>query len=178
MRFRRSTRCSDARARRPRRRRPARARGMPDQTYDTWPMTGPSAYGGTLWLGRCAAPRRWPAVGDGRPRRWRRSTAARTHSTRLWRGGYYAYDDGGATAATASWPTTRRPVVRRRDRARRPVPGGPCPGGPPHHPRAQRRRFGDGLMGAVNGSAATERSTGRASSRRRSGSGPPTRSRR
>ena len=23
---------------------------VPDQTYDTWPMTGPSAYGGSLWL--------------------------------------------------------------------------------------------------------------------------------
>jgi non-lysosomal glucosylceramidase len=24
--------------------------GRPDQTYDTWPMSGPSAYGGGLWL--------------------------------------------------------------------------------------------------------------------------------
>ena len=24
--------------------------GVPDQTYDTWPMRGPSAYGGSLWL--------------------------------------------------------------------------------------------------------------------------------
>ena len=29
--------------------------GIPDQTYDTWPMTGPSAYGGSLYLGALAA---------------------------------------------------------------------------------------------------------------------------
>src|SRR4029079_2382768 len=29
--------------------------GTPDQTYDTWPMRGPSAYGGSLWLGALRA---------------------------------------------------------------------------------------------------------------------------
>ena len=30
--------------------------GIPDQAYDTWPMRGPSAYGGSLWLAAAAAP--------------------------------------------------------------------------------------------------------------------------
>ena len=36
--------------------------GIPDQTYDTWPMHGPSAYGGSLWLAALragSATRRW-----------------------------------------------------------------------------------------------------------------------
>ena len=41
--------------------------GLPDQTYDTWPMRGPSAYGGSLWLA-AARRRRGHGTPSGRPR--------------------------------------------------------------------------------------------------------------
>ena len=99
--------------------------GLPDQTYDTWPMHGPSAYGG-LALAGCAGGRR----GDGRPAGRDRGRAAlgglvRTRPGRL------------RPAPVARRPLrlrrrrrgqlrqhhgrpARRPVVRRRDRPRRP----------------------------------------------------------
>jgi non-lysosomal glucosylceramidase len=77
--------------------------GEPDQTYDTWPMRGPSAYGGGLWLaalraaieiGRLAGD--GPVVG-----RYRdllaRGTAAFEHQ--LWADGYYRYDTSGGPSS-------------------------------------------------------------------------------
>ena len=77
--------------------------GLPDQTYDTWPMHGPSAYGGSLWLGALAAAeamagrlgatesaRRWTAW-------FERGQVA--FDRRLWRGDHYAYDDGGGASS-------------------------------------------------------------------------------
>ncbi len=72
--------------------------GLPDQTYDTWPMFGPSAYGGSLWLAAVAAAeamaRRLGRIEDAR--RWEgwfeRGQVA--FDRRLWRGDHYAYDDG------------------------------------------------------------------------------------
>jgi non-lysosomal glucosylceramidase len=84
--------------------------GDPDQTYDTWPMSGPSAYCGGLWLaalkaaieigrrvGEAAGPEadadavarfeRWLAAGTG------------TYESRLWAGSYYRYDDGGGPSS-------------------------------------------------------------------------------
>ncbi len=74
-----------------------------DQTYDTWPMHGPSAYGGSLWLAAVAAAaamaRRLELTDDAR--RWdgwlERGRAA--FDTRLWRGDHYAYDDGGGPSS-------------------------------------------------------------------------------
>ena len=77
--------------------------GVPDQTYDTWPMHGPSAYGGFLWLaavrvaerlaerdGDAEAASRWAGVAE-------RGTASLER--RLWRDhGYFAYDGGGASS--------------------------------------------------------------------------------
>jgi non-lysosomal glucosylceramidase len=77
--------------------------GIPDQTYDTWPMTGPSAYGGSLYLGALAALEAMhrrigdPARAATLAERRRRATEA--FERRLWRGGYYAYDDGGVTSS-------------------------------------------------------------------------------
>jgi non-lysosomal glucosylceramidase len=77
--------------------------GIPDQTYDTWPMTGPSAYGGSLYLGALAALEAMhrrignPARAEALAGQRRRATEA--FETRLWRGGYYAYDDGGETSS-------------------------------------------------------------------------------
>ena len=72
--------------------------GAPDQTYDTWPMHGPSAYGGSLWLGALAAAERMAArLGDATAeRRWagwfERGQVA--FDRKLWRGDHYAYDAG------------------------------------------------------------------------------------
>ncbi len=69
-----------------------------DQTYDTWPMRGPSSYGGSLWLAALrAAEEIGRALGDedaagGFRRSFER--ARRSFEGRLWRGDCYAFDDG------------------------------------------------------------------------------------
>ena len=130
--------------------------GIPDQTYDTWPMTGPSAYGGSLYLGALAAleamhRRSGDTVGTERLSA-RRATAARSFERRLWRGSHYAYDDGGAASSESvmadqlagQWYAD---VTGLGDLVA------------PARVRAALRTihelnvvaFGDGLMGAVNG---------------------------
>jgi non-lysosomal glucosylceramidase len=77
--------------------------GIPDQTYDTWPMTGPSAYGGSLYLGAVAAleamHRRIGNAARATELAARRTIAAASFERRLWRGTHYAYDDGGAISS-------------------------------------------------------------------------------
>ena len=72
--------------------------GLPDQTYDTWPMRGPSAYGGSLWLAALAAAEAMALrLGDPEAaRRWEGwfERAQVAFDVRLWRDGHYAYDDG------------------------------------------------------------------------------------
>jgi non-lysosomal glucosylceramidase len=70
----------------------------PDQTYDTWPMRGPSAYAGGLWLAAVAAAEamaRRLGLADAAAR-WggwlERGQVA--FERRLWRGDHYAYDGG------------------------------------------------------------------------------------
>ena len=159
--------------------------GLPDQTYDTWPMHGPSAYGGSLWLGALAAAeamaapagrdRRGPALGGlvrARPDRVRPTPVAR-RSLRLRR------RRRGQLRQHHGRPA-RRPVVRRCDRARRPR----CPRDRVETAlrtvyRTQRRAASPaGGWARSTGCAPTARSTHRASSRPRCGSGRPTRSRR
>jgi non-lysosomal glucosylceramidase len=77
--------------------------GLPDQTYDTWPMYGPSAYGGSLWLAAVAAAEQMArrlGLGDA-AKRWEgwfeRGQVA--FDVRLWRGDHYAYDDGGGPSS-------------------------------------------------------------------------------
>jgi len=76
--------------------------GDPDQTYDTWPMTGPSAYGGALWL---AALKAAIAMGERIGERdldtfrgWL-DTGTATFDARLWAGTHYRYDDGGGPSS-------------------------------------------------------------------------------
>jgi non-lysosomal glucosylceramidase len=73
--------------------------GVPDQTYDTWPMRGPSAYGGSLWL---AALRAGIAlgtrVGDGTAVARLQALLDRAgpaFEAALWTGTHYRYDAGG-----------------------------------------------------------------------------------
>jgi non-lysosomal glucosylceramidase len=73
--------------------------GRPDQTYDTWPMTGPSAYGGSLWLAALRAAAAFaravgePAVADAWEADFAR--AAASFQARLWNGCSFDYDAGG-----------------------------------------------------------------------------------
>ena len=77
--------------------------GEPDQTYDTWPMRGPSAYGGSLWLAAVAAAEAMAhRLADGEAERhwadwFERGQVA--FDRRLWRGRYYAYDDGAGPSS-------------------------------------------------------------------------------
>ena len=130
--------------------------GVPDQTYDTWPMRGPSAYGGSLWLAATlAAEAMARRIGDteaeGRWAGWfERGQVA--FDLRLWRGDHYAYDDGGGPSSDSimadqlagQWyadatglgdllPPERVDAVLRTVHAR------------------NVRGFGGGRMGAVNG---------------------------
>jgi non-lysosomal glucosylceramidase len=79
--------------------------GDPDQTYDTWPMRGPSAYGGSLWLAATAAAeamarRIGDAEAEGRWAGWfERAQVA--FDRRLWRGSHYAYDDGDGPSSAS-----------------------------------------------------------------------------
>ena len=77
--------------------------GIPDQTYDTWPMRGPSAYGGSLWLAATlAAEAMARRLGDGAAEgRWAGwfERAQVAFDARLWRDDYYAYDDGGGPSS-------------------------------------------------------------------------------
>jgi non-lysosomal glucosylceramidase len=70
--------------------------GRPDQTYDTWPMRGPSAYGGSLWLAALRAAAAWAmAVGqEERGRAWNADfeRAASSFVERLWTGRSFRYD--------------------------------------------------------------------------------------
>jgi len=71
--------------------------GIPDQTYDTWPATGVSAYSGGLWLGALAAMREMARlVGDesaaGKYAAWLDEARAVYEDT-LWTGEYYRYDE-------------------------------------------------------------------------------------
>jgi non-lysosomal glucosylceramidase len=76
--------------------------GAPDQTYDTWPMVGPSAYVGILWLGALRAAEEL-ALLDGdevAARRWRVAYERGRSSLekRLWLGTYFAFDAAGPTS--------------------------------------------------------------------------------
>src|SRR5260221_325445 len=77
--------------------------GTPDQTYDTWPMRGPSAYGGSLWLGALAAAHpmagrlgkteagpAWAGLFEGGPNPLRLGP---------WESDHYAYHHGGGGRA-------------------------------------------------------------------------------
>jgi non-lysosomal glucosylceramidase len=77
--------------------------GVPDQTYDTWPMTGPSAYGGSLWLTATAAAQRMASMaGDDDAAAWLADTrirAAVSYEAKLWTGTHYRYDGGAGISS-------------------------------------------------------------------------------
>lgn len=70
--------------------------GFPDQTYDTWSVSGVSAYTGGLWLACLAAAIEMAKImGDSesavRFRKWLESGQL-VYETKLWNGRYYNYD--------------------------------------------------------------------------------------
>ncbi len=73
--------------------------GIPDQTYDTWLMRGPSAYCGSLWLAALRAGiAMGERVGDADTVAWLRGLLDRAlpaFDQLLWTGAYYRYDGGG-----------------------------------------------------------------------------------
>ncbi len=77
--------------------------GLPDQTYDNWVMSGPSAYGGSLWLAALeAAIEMGQMVGDAdhvtQYQGWLDSGKA-AFEAKLWNGQYYNFDASqGATS--------------------------------------------------------------------------------
>ena len=79
--------------------------GVPDQTFDTWSMRGPSAYSGALWLAALrAALRMGTWVGDERRvneygELLRRATAA--FEAKLWNGRHYRFDTWDGPSADA-----------------------------------------------------------------------------
>ena len=156
--------------------------GLPDQTYDTWPMHGPSAYGGSLWLAAVAAAEAMAGrLGDAEaaaPLGGLVRAGQVAFDVRLWRGDHYAYDDGDGPSSDSimadqlagQWYADATGLGDLR--AARPGRRGPADD--PRHERARLRRAGG--WARSTGCARTGRSTGRASSRPRSGSGRRTRS--
>jgi non-lysosomal glucosylceramidase len=73
--------------------------GIPDQTFDTWPMTGPSAYAGGLWISALeAASRMATEVGEPETAERYQAIAAKARASyvdRLWNGRYFRYDGSG-----------------------------------------------------------------------------------
>jgi non-lysosomal glucosylceramidase len=77
--------------------------GEPDQTYDTWPMLGPSAYGGALWLAalHAAIAIGTAAADDAAVERYREILArgSAAFEARLWNGRNYRYDTSGGASS-------------------------------------------------------------------------------
>jgi non-lysosomal glucosylceramidase len=77
--------------------------GVPDQTYDTWPMRGISAYCADLWLA-CLAAGEWLAARAGDHEEAERLAALRARcqpvvEDKLWTGTYYRFDSSGGPAS-------------------------------------------------------------------------------
>jgi non-lysosomal glucosylceramidase len=79
--------------------------GMPDQTFDTWPMRGVSAYIGDLWLAALAAAE-WLAgcandIAEAQRLAALRERAQAVVEKALWTGSYYRFDSAGGPASDA-----------------------------------------------------------------------------
>jgi non-lysosomal glucosylceramidase len=79
--------------------------GQPDQTYDMWSMTGPSAYSGALWLAALrAAIRLGEMVGDSANVARFRDTHDRgseSFEAKLWDGRSYRFDASGGSSSNS-----------------------------------------------------------------------------
>ncbi|KAI5068564.1 hypothetical protein GOP47_0016909 [Adiantum capillus-veneris] len=79
--------------------------GFPDQTYDTWSVTGVSAYCGGLWLAALQAAAALAAeVDDDKSAKHFRSKflrAKKVYEGKLWNGSYFNYDEGTVGCSTS-----------------------------------------------------------------------------
>lgn len=78
--------------------------GFPDQTYDTWSVSGVSAYSGGLWVAALqAASALAGEIGDKgcEDYFWAKFQKARTVYDKLWNGSYYNYDDSNGKASSS-----------------------------------------------------------------------------
>lgn len=79
--------------------------GFPDQTYDTWSVTGVSAYCGGLWLAALqAAAALAVEVDDSNAAKHFRSKflrAKKVYESKLWNGLYFNYDEGTIGCSTS-----------------------------------------------------------------------------
>lgn len=74
--------------------------GFPDQTYDTWSVSGVSAYCGGLWVAALQATSALAhEVGDEGYANyfWFKFQKAKRVYEKLWNGSYFNYDDSGST---------------------------------------------------------------------------------
>lgn len=74
--------------------------GVPDQTYDTWPVTGVSAYSGGLWLAALRAASEIATLANDPAMAAQYSAqlekAQAVYEKKLWTGRYYAYDSSNS----------------------------------------------------------------------------------
>nr|MBN1228474.1 bile acid beta-glucosidase [Anaerolineae bacterium] len=74
--------------------------GFPDQTYDAWTVSGPSAYCGGLWLAALEAAGKIAELldrpGEARAYRDLLARGKQAYEDLLWTGEYYAYDAGSS----------------------------------------------------------------------------------
>ncbi|KAF4532276.1 hypothetical protein B566_EDAN007248 [Ephemera danica] len=77
--------------------------GFPDQTYDSWVMSGPSAYCGSLWLAALLA---MTKMADNlqepqEPYHSLLCKGKKSFQEKLWNGQYYKFDSSGASHSTS-----------------------------------------------------------------------------
>ncbi|MBA0642280.1 hypothetical protein Goklo_026702 [Gossypium klotzschianum] len=79
--------------------------GFPDQTYDTWSVSGISAYSGGLWVAALQAASALACkVGDkdSEDYFWYKFLKAKDVYQKLWNGSYFNYDNSGSRTMAAS----------------------------------------------------------------------------
>ncbi|QQP35851.1 Uncharacterized protein FKW44_020776 [Caligus rogercresseyi] len=72
--------------------------GQPDQTYDSWVMTGKSAYCGGLWIAACAVMAEYAEVMNAPSDvsvKWKRLSedSLKIYETKLWNGNFFSFDE-------------------------------------------------------------------------------------
>lgn len=78
--------------------------GFPDQTYDTWSVSGVSAYSGGLWVAALqAASAMAHVVGDkgSEDYFWHKFQKAKAVYQKLWNGSYFNYDSSGQSSSSS-----------------------------------------------------------------------------
>ncbi|KAL5789347.1 hypothetical protein ACOSQ2_004235 [Xanthoceras sorbifolium] len=78
--------------------------GFPDQTYDTWSVSGVSAYSGGLWVAALQATSAMAReVGDkgSEDYFWFKFQKAKVAYEKLWNGSYFNYDNSGGSASSS-----------------------------------------------------------------------------